>query len=184
MSNCPYCQQQIEIKAEQYGQLTFPCPHCGNSFGIGFFGEILMPDANDQAPQDLIPTTDIETPEVVVPAPEYNFEVNQEPVPDVTPVEVPTAKDMLEDVVEFANNNVNFNSQTYTLTISGIDSGTVHKELKDALTDSKLNLNSEQLLASIKFGELKIPRISPLITSIILSRIRFLPVEISWSQDD
>lgn len=212
MSNCPYCQQQIEITENDYGALTYTCPHCSNIFGISFSGEVITPvelepqenqisnpDINsfesiqpESQPNDFNFAT---TPQTIEESPfishemasevkvETDVELTKQPTPVIASEPI-SAKEVFTDIVEFANSNVNFANITYTLEIRGIDTAVIRNGITESLTDSKLNLDVENLLASIKGGQLVLSKVNPLKAAIIYSRIRFLPVDVSWSQDE
>lgn len=93
-------------------------------------------------------------------------------------------KNPLQDVVDFANSNeASTAGIEYNLKISGIDSKDLLEAVKEALTDSRFMWDLDKILENIKDGELNINRISPVKASLLVSRLRFHDLEISWEQN-
>jgi hypothetical protein len=90
---------------------------------------------------------------------------------------------LLSDITNFANADVTQAAFNYTLTISGIDSAAVYQQVKEALTDSKFGWNIIQVMTQIKDGVLTIRSVNAVKASIIVQRIKYLPVKVSWRQD-
>ena len=68
----------------------------------------------------------------------------------------------------------------YTLMISGIDSPDLRKQVEETFEDEALKLSPE--MSSIQDGSLKINKISPIQTHVIVKTLMGLPLEISWAQ--
>ena len=99
-----------------------------------------------------------------------------------------TASADFSDVAEFAKNQ---EEQTkglylYDLTLSEINSQTLKEEVLTVLKDSYLNLpqdaESFNLQDIMDKGKIKIPRISPIQTYIIIQSLMGLPLNIHWDQ--
>jgi hypothetical protein len=89
----------------------------------------------------------------------------------------------LSDIADFGNADVTQSAFNYSMTIEGIDSGALRKQLQEALSDSKFNWNVIQVMAQIKGGVLTIKSINPVKASILMQRLKYLPVKVSWRQD-
>lgn len=87
------------------------------------------------------------------------------------------------EVAEFGNAEVTQAAFSYSVRIEGIDSAEVRKSLEEALNDSKFNWNPSELMSQIKDGALTIRSVSAVKASILVQRIKYLPVKISWRQD-
>ena len=92
------------------------------------------------------------------------------------------------EVAEFAKNQEE-NAKglyLYDLTLSEINSQNLKEEVLAVLEDSYLNLlqdeDSLSLKDAIEQGEIKIPRISPIQTYIIVNSLMGLPLNIHWEQ--
>lgn len=89
----------------------------------------------------------------------------------------------MADIANFGNAETTSAAFHYTVTISGIDSATVRAALREALADSKFAWDLPGLLAQIKDGSLTIRSVSAIKAGILIQRIKFLPVKVSWRQD-
>ncbi|NCN95209.1 MAG: hypothetical protein GW917_00635 [Bdellovibrionales bacterium] len=72
----------------------------------------------------------------------------------------------------------------YNLTISGIDTADLRKEVLESLTDKKLGWNSEDLLSGIKNGTLEIKSISAVKAHVVLQRLKVLSIHLKWEQHE
>lgn len=87
------------------------------------------------------------------------------------------------DVESFGNADTASGAFAYTVVIEGIESNALMKQLKDAMSDSKFGWDVDQLLTQVGGGRLTLARISPTKASVLISRIKYLPLKISWRQD-
>lgn len=88
-----------------------------------------------------------------------------------------------QDVSDFANSNQESGGLTYTLTIRGIDSKKIYGDLRDALADSRFGWDANILMKGIRNGSLTINGVNPAKTFVVVSRIKYLSLQISWRQD-
>lgn len=70
-----------------------------------------------------------------------------------------------------------------TVIISGIDTKDLRNEIRQAIQDSRFGWDAGAVMASIKGGNLVLPRISPVKASIVINRIKNLAVQIRWEQN-
>ncbi|MCX7978766.1 MAG: hypothetical protein N2578_07155, partial [Bdellovibrionaceae bacterium] len=89
----------------------------------------------------------------------------------------------LDSVVEYANSLENQSPVTYSITIRGLDLAEHLQSVRDALTDSKFGWDTGELMSKVNNGELILSNLSPLVTVVLVNRIKYLPVELSWSQE-
>lgn len=101
-----------------------------------------------------------------------------EPMTPLTP-----EKDPLNDIADFGNADLGQAAFNYTITIAGIDSGALRNQIQEAITDGKFGWNVIQLMAQIKGGVLTIRSVNAVKASILIQRVKYLPVKISWRQD-
>ena len=100
----------------------------------------------------------------------------------------PKETEDFSDVAEFAKNQEENTKgiYLYDLTLSEINSQSLKEEVIAVLEDSYLNLlqdkDSLNLKDVIEKGEIKIPRISPIQTYIIVNSLMGLPLNIHWEQ--
>jgi hypothetical protein len=89
-----------------------------------------------------------------------------------------------QDVIDFGNQDqptLGFGALVYDLEIKGVDTPEIREDILSALTDTRLGLDGHGIIATIKNGTLLIPQLNPVKASIILSRLKYLPLEVSWT---
>ncbi len=192
MAICPSCQAQIKIGSEFFGGL-FTCPECLAIYFIGFDGS---PESRQQ--QESQPFSE----SIILPddsnLPETAFETQPDPqidsVPYSNPIQDYVARDQLEetssspifsplqDVIDFAHNEESTSLASFNVQIRGLDVNENLQALKDILSDSKLQLNFDQLKKKIKNGILKLEKLSPAQAAVLSFRLRPLPIEMKWEQ--
>lgn len=94
-----------------------------------------------------------------------------------------TNQSNFSDVTQYANSNSLTGSITYTITIDGVETNTLIAQLREAMTDSRFGWDVDSLLDSLKKDRLILKSISPAKASVLISRIKYLPLKISWRQD-
>lgn len=122
------------------------------------------------------------TPEVPFSPDPASYDFNQPVEPIQAPVVTPDTADF-SDVTDFANSNANTGPLAYTVIIEGIESSHLMMQLKEAMTDSRFGWDTMGLLAKARGGRLVLPAISPAKASVLINRIKYLPLKISWRQD-
>jgi hypothetical protein len=132
------------------------------------------------------------------PQPEHELPAHEEApadpfniVPDEPHAEVyrpaATAQDSpdLSDIAKFGNSGASSGrdgSLRYNLFITGIDTVDVREAFREAITDRKLVWDIDQILRSLKNGEVLIPNVTPPKAFILISRLRNVPVQVRWEQ--
>ncbi len=89
-----------------------------------------------------------------------------------------------QDVADFGNQELGSLASgvlVYDLKISGIDTIELRENLKECLSDKRLNISVETAMAGIKTGELNLNNLNPVVTSVIVSRLKHLPLAIKWT---
>jgi hypothetical protein len=71
----------------------------------------------------------------------------------------------------------------FRILISGIDTKEIRESLREALQDSRFAWDERLILSSISKGELAIENVSPVKASIVVNRIKHLPIKIRWEQN-
>lgn len=87
------------------------------------------------------------------------------------------------DVANFANADMNAGPIVYTVFIEGIESSQILNQLRDAMTDSRFAWDVSTLLNQVGGGRLTLSGLSPAKASVLINRIKYMPVKISWRQD-
>ena len=70
----------------------------------------------------------------------------------------------------------------YNVSIQDIDSKEIREYLREAINDTRFNWDVSAIIAQIKDGELLLRNLSPVKASILINRIKRLPVKIRWEQ--
>lgn len=70
----------------------------------------------------------------------------------------------------------------YNLYISGIDTADVRDQIKEALTDSRFLWDPAHIMQEMQGGEICLKEVTAVKSSILVQRLRALPVEIRWEQ--
>ncbi len=202
MSQCPSCSNNIKIEESHYGTL-FTCNHCQSVFFVGWDGNpeaanvetpaavAPMSSENFLAPSEVSPSLsepvsfnpDEMNPSVMdfITPSSGDFIQQPEPLLPADPIE--SGGENFSEVIEFANMTDDKGLIIYELTIQGIDHSELHKQVADALTDSKFNWQVEEVLSRIKDGVLVLESLTPAMTMVLVNRLKYLPVEIEWRQN-
>jgi hypothetical protein len=206
MASCPVCNSDIP---DDFGLIE--CPSCSAQLLVHMDGRVEYSDGSD-APAPLSEVTenpgivemppaeesgggfefggsDVELPSE--PASEEPFESSpvdhEEPEAEIyrPPVTASTNDSPdLSDVADFGNSDASGRdgSLRYDLIITGIDTADVREAFREAITDRKLVWDIDQILRSLKNGEVKIENVTPPKAYIVISRLRSLPVQVRWEQ--
>lgn len=121
--------------------------------------------------------------------------------PDANPFEVmaatpePTAKpvakakqsnsfsDAAKEISAYGNAEVQLAGLNYDLKIVGLDTQETMKLFKEAVEDSKFGWDVNELMKTVKNGEIEFSRLSPVKAYILAKRIQFLDIEKHWKQN-
>ncbi|MES2964584.1 MAG: hypothetical protein V4760_11890 [Bdellovibrionota bacterium] len=112
-----------------------------------------------------------------------------DPVPAANPVEnaIPDlgpADDPL-GLADFANSELSSAKDgplLFRVFVSGIDSKEMRETIREVLEDPRFGWDADQMFAKLEKGVLTIERLSPVKASILVTRIKRLPVKIRWEQ--
>lgn len=100
------------------------------------------------------------------------------------PVKPPDSPD-LSDLAQFANSPDSGGREgplRYHLQVSGIDTADVRDAFREAITDRKFMWDTDQILRSIRHGEVNIDNVPPAKAYMLIIRLRNLPVRVKWEQ--
>lgn len=141
------------------------------------------PDAG-VAPEEAAPAPPEEIPAEV--SFEDAAEPNEEPVVySSEPAPEPKNPADLSDLADFGNADLASGREgplRYTLFISGIDTKDVRESFREALTDRKFVWDTDQILKSIREGQVKIENASATKAYMLVIRLRNLPLQVRWEQ--
>ncbi len=91
----------------------------------------------------------------------------------------------LSDLAAFANSSESGGREgplRYNLAVSGIDTSDVREAFREAITDRKFMWDTDQIVRSIRHGEVRIPNVPPGKAYMLINRLRNLPVRVKWEQ--
>ena len=141
----------------------------------------------EQGEEELLPP-ELVAPELPEEPPQQMFDGSE---PDMSPAaEVyqsgPQANSPdLSDLANFAKSADSGGREgplRYNLSVTGIDTSDVREAFREAITDRKFMWDTEQILRSIRNGEVRIANVSPVKAFILINRLRNLPVRVEWEQ--
>jgi hypothetical protein len=183
---------------------TCVCPKCGFAFGGAGFGmatctqcgEIFLIGAGggdvDGIREVSSPVSETSDPPHVGGGPASNdyvssgfeganeFGVN---VDDIAAPNINSQNSDLSDLADFGNQQQPSTSSgglVYNLTIAGIDTVESRQELTEVLSDKRLGINIQGVLASIKQGRVVIVKLNPVKASVIVGRLKSFSFTVSW----
>jgi hypothetical protein len=204
MAQCPKCSHDL---ADEYGMIT--CPVCSSIVFIDMDGvaqiatepESLAPvsEMPHESPSLSESPMDLFNPE---PGPEPESQSSDEPAAPLASDEsgnsgeasdvslgqsdMPfSASDPL-GLADFSNSEISQAKDgplLFKILISGIDSKEMRTFLREAITDARLNWDPDQIISKIKQGTLQIDAVSPVKATIVINRIKRLPLKIRWEQN-
>ncbi len=117
--------------------------------------------------------------------PEFDGSEDQGPAPLAYNQAPASASSDLGDVASFGNSEASGGREgplRYNLFIEGIDTVDVRESFREALTDRKLMWDTDQILRSIRNGNVNIPNVAPTKAYILITRLRGMPVQVRWEQ--
>ncbi len=145
-------------------------------------------ESSETEPMHIAPATD-ENPSAAEAMEEAqeDYDFNQ-PLDLQKPVEVEEGSSTadqpgFQDVTEFANADAEIVALSYTVRIEGIDTGKIYGALKEALTDSRFGWDVMTLMKSVQNGSLELKGLNPAKAFVLVNRVKYLALEISWRQD-
>ncbi len=93
-----------------------------------------------------------------------------------------TQPENFQDIQDFGNSDLPTSPLMYTLIIEGIDRGDLRKELAEIFSDERFKLNPRETLELVKDGKLELNGLNAVKASVLVMRLRRLPLQISWRQ--
>jgi hypothetical protein len=197
MNQCPVCSSEIQ---DAFG-LT-ECPGCHKILFADFDGVLKVQEEAHAADDFLVteaPTTetnnfsdDWNASEEAAPISLENLDPLVEPEPEAelsaiaeeapAPVfrETPSAIDEINTFANSDESSLKNGALLYNLTVTNIDTEDLKREIIDILKESKLNIDVLKLKFSLPTLELK--DLNPIKASVIVSKIKHLPVDVEWIQ--
>ena len=189
MADCPKCHSSVEIPEQNFGTL-FTCPACQAVYFVGWDGVPEQPQdsaetfQHQENPAPVEPFSSEEPSDAVIAPPDWDqpLDLAAEAVTSPTAIHLDAAPNF-EDIVDFGNSPQLEGPLTYSVFIKGIDIADTRKKMKEALTDSRFAWDAEALMSQIQNGALTLPDLSPAKAVVLINRIKYLPIEVSWNQN-
>ncbi|MBC7421524.1 MAG: hypothetical protein H7328_12425 [Bdellovibrio sp.] len=91
--------------------------------------------------------------------------------------------DAAKDISDFGNSETQVASLNYDLKISGLDTVEILTLFKESIDDSRFGWETNELMRSIKNGEIYLEKLNPVKAYILSKRLQFLDVEKKWKQN-
>lgn len=183
-SLCPKCQNPIEAS---FGMTN--CPACGVLVFVGMDGGVeIAAIQTDDLPVESSSSDDFDPTRVLshsnddLPLPSA---VSPMDMGDSVKAEPMGARDAMKRVEAFGNSSASDGRDgtfTFDVIISGVDSIKIKKDLRDSFSDKRFMWNPEELIKNIKNGELRIRGLTAIKASVLIHRLKELPLEIRWEQ--
>ncbi len=187
MSQCPVCSTPIE---NSFGLVE--CPGCNKILFADFNGKLAVHN-EEEASADLSsveeePSAD-ETWDSAQPESEPFViedpvvEPEAESILETAPTEAEPHSEVMAEINDFANSdesNLKDGQWLYTLTIDSIDTEDLREEVIEYLRDPKLAIPHE--LLNFELPTLVLKDLNAVKASVIVSRVKHLPVGLSWEQ--
>lgn len=202
MASCPKCLANIDIPSQFFGGL-FTCPKCQGVYFLGFDGtpeqsapheasqRIETPIAESIYQQqepiqyDVQTENDVQHSEqqsVIQPQGQIDIYSELQEVPNYDQPIPQNPVMNLDDVVRYANTDATSSPLSFKVSIQGLDLVQNINELKEVLSDSKLQIKFEDLRKNILNGQLVIDKIQPAKAAILAQRLRALDLKMIWEQ--
>lgn len=202
MNQCPVCSSEIQ---DAFGLVE--CPSCHKILFADFDGTLkvheegsasedvpvheLTEETSDEdfntnwnlVPESRPPSLDALDPVVEVEASQDFTDIEEESVPQEEPSEPKENLNAIEEINRFASSeesSLKEGNLTYSLTIKNIDTQELKDEILAVLQENKLGIDTKNLKFSLPTLELK--DLNPVKASVIVSRIKHLPVDVEWAQ--
>ncbi len=189
MADCPQCHSSIEIPEQNFGTL-FTCPACQAVYFVGWDGIPEPPQGGVEknSPQENYFQKEIDSNEgnsdslIAAPAWDQPLDLATEAIAPPPAVHVDATPDF-KDIVDFGNSLQLEGPLTYSIFIKGIDIADTREKIKEALTDTHFAWDTEEVMGRIQNGALTLLDLSPAKAVVLINRIKYLPIEVSWNQN-
>lgn len=143
---------------------------------------------NSQISEQNLQTDTSENQNIEMPAMDFsNTELNpfeqQQPEVNSEAQQPNSFTNVAKEISDFGNAEVQLSGLNYDLNITGLDTQETMRLFKEAIEDSKLGWNANELLSTIKNGQIKFERLNPVKAYILAKRLQFLDIEKHWKQN-
>ena len=207
---CPNCQNDQSVTEQNYGAL-YTCKSCQAVYFLNFEGQPLFDDQIESEPAAIPSEAGYEPAPAQTETPMQSFESIQSPTPlqsssdegahasgsfemnelssvaesfSSAPAEaLSTFSEVAKDISDYGNTETQIAHLNYDLHVKGLDTAEIMGLLKEALEDSRFGWDVNELMRTVKSGEIKLMQLNPVKAYVLAKRLQFLDVEKIWKQN-
>jgi hypothetical protein len=186
MNPCPVCSAQIE---DSFGLIE--CPQCHAILVADFDGNLKVqaPDGEEQPVSEVAVVEGVLDP-AIEPSPEPTIVatpwdrpgVEMSPEPEEPPME-PFQDETLQEIQAYAGSEKSDLKEGflfYDVTVMNLDTQELKDEVMEVLKDKKFNIDLKKI--NFKLPTLTIQDLNAVKASVLVTRLKHLPVDIEWVQ--
>ncbi len=186
--SCPRCGNLVE---QDFGVAT--CVHCQAVLFVNMDGYAQITEDLANQPAAITPEQNLESASEIGP----ELDLYPDPIADLSPEMDMDAAPGSEPESESEPESIEIQSETgifesteqvlgaisYSIKIENIDTKEVRLLVIKALDDIKFQWDSGEIMRSVKDGAIELKNLNPVKASVVVQRVRDLPVKISWKQN-
>lgn len=197
----PEIQAVPEIPEQPDGLNNLQIPQFDQPLDMSTLPPTNLPDAvsavMDELPQTNEVAADINPMQPLTDFNQNEFAVNASPFENLqqdslksAPVQAPqmtplSAKfsDIAKEISAYGNSETQIAHLNYDLRVSGLDTAELINEFKDVINDSRFGWDMNEVMKTMKAGEIRFQQLNPVKAYILAKRLQFLNVEKTWKQN-
>jgi len=151
-----------------------------------------LPDAVSAVMDELPQTNEVAAEmDPMQPLTEFNqneFSVDPQPFEALTPQPVQSSgptqfADIAKEISDYGNSESQIAHLNYDLCVAGLDTAELISGLKEAIDDSRFGWDMNEVMKTMKAGEIRFEKLNPVKAFILAKRLQFLNVEKIWNQN-
>jgi hypothetical protein len=166
---------------------SFSLPSADESLHMSTLPPTNLPDAvaavMDELPQTNEPAQEIDPMQPLVQFNQNEFAAEPNPFEKPSKPVSNQFSDVAKDISDYGNSETQIAHLNYDLKISGLDTAEVKSLLKEAIEDSRFGWDANEMMRTIKKGEIFFEKLNPAKAFILAKRLQFLDVEKVWKQN-
>lgn len=151
-----------------------------------------LPDAISAVMDELSKTNEVAVElDPMQPLTDFNqneFSVDTQPFEALVPQPVQsTARspfaDIAKEISDYGNSESQIAHLNYDLRVAGLDTAELISGLKEAIDDSRFGWDMNEVMKTMKAGEIRFEKLNPVKAFILAKRLQFLNVDKIWNQN-